>query len=106
MVRIRRPVGCATVAGGPGVDGAGETERATGNGGVAGIVKADRSGRLDGPAIGVSGPLEVGFGCGGLSLICRTTQNCNRHIIKNDAHVRCLSTSLEPQFVGQCNNSP
>jgi hypothetical protein len=105
IVRIRGPVGYAAAGEGPGVvEGVGDTERATLNGGVAGTAKADRSGRLDGPAIGVSGP-GVGFGWGGLSLSCGAAQKCNWHMMNNDAHFRCLSTSIELEFVGQCNGS-
>jgi hypothetical protein len=55
MVRILRPVGYVVAGEGPGVDGVGDTERATFGGCVAGIATVDRSGRLDGPAIGTSG---------------------------------------------------
>lgn len=82
MVRIRRPAGCAAAGEGPGVEGVGDTERARPNGGVADIEKADRSGRLDGPAIGISGLVGVGFGWGGLSLSCGTVHKCDWHISK------------------------
>jgi hypothetical protein len=55
MVRIRSPVRCAAAGEGPGVEGVGETERARFGVCVAAIATVDRSGRLDGPAIGVSG---------------------------------------------------
>ena len=69
MVRILRPVGYIVAGEGPGVvDGVGDTERARLGGWVTDIVTEDRSGRLDGPAIGTSGPGRGGFGWGGLSL--------------------------------------
>ena len=60
-MRIRSPAGCAAAGEGPGVEGVGEAERARFGVCVADIATVDRSGRLDGPAIGVSGPGGLGF---------------------------------------------
>jgi hypothetical protein len=68
MVRILRPVGYVVAGEGPGVDGVGDTERARLGGRVTGIVMVDRSGRLDGPAMGTSGLGTECFDWGGLSL--------------------------------------
>ncbi len=77
MVRILRPVGYVVAGEGPGVDGVGDTDRATSCGCVTGIVTVDRSGRLDGPAIGISEPRRGGFGWGGFSLCYGGIQRCN-----------------------------
>lgn len=68
MMRIRSPVGGAAAGEGPGVEGVGEMEREIFGVCVAAIATVDRSGRLDGPAIGVSRPWGLGFDWGGLSL--------------------------------------
>jgi hypothetical protein len=70
MVRILRPIGYIVAGEGPGVDGVGDTERARLDGCTTDIATVDRSGRLDGPAIGTSGPGRGGFGWGGLRLCC------------------------------------
>ncbi len=68
MVRILRPVGYVVAGEGPGVDGVGDTERARLGESATDIATVDRNGRLDGPAIGTSGPGGGGFDWGGLSL--------------------------------------
>ncbi len=60
MVRIRSPVSCAATGEGPGVEGVGETERPRFGVCVAAIARVERSGRLEGPAIGVSRPEVLG----------------------------------------------
>lgn len=60
-MRIRSPVSCAMAGEGPGVEGVGEAERARFGVCVAAMAIVDRSGRLDGPAIGVSGPGGLSF---------------------------------------------
>jgi hypothetical protein len=76
MVRILRPVEYVVAGEGPGVDGVGDTERARFGGSVTGIATVDRSGRLDGPAIGISEPGAGGFGWGGFSLCYGGIQEC------------------------------
>jgi hypothetical protein len=78
MVRIRSPVSCATAGEGPGVEGVGEAERARFGVCVAVIAMVDRSGRLDGPAIGVSGPVGLGLDCSRLSLTYRELRSTAR----------------------------
>ena len=72
MMRIRSPVSCAAAGTGPGVEGVGEAERARIGVCVAAIAAVDRSGRLDGPAIGVSRLEGLGFDWSRLSLSYRT----------------------------------
>jgi hypothetical protein len=106
IVRILRPVWYVVAGEGPGVDGVGDTERARFGGCVTGIVTVDLSGRLDGPAIGVSGLGAGGFGWGGFSLCYRGIQSVTRDIIYSEAHFRGLSTSLELELVAMCYSSP
>jgi len=70
MVRILRPIGYIVAGEGPGVDGVGDTERARLGGCATDIAVVDRRGRLDGPAIGTSGPGRGGFDWGGLGFCC------------------------------------
>ena len=81
MVRILRPGGYVVAGEGPEVDGVGETERAKLAGCATGIATVDRSGRLDGPAIGISGPGRGGFGWGGLSLCFEGIQVYTKEIV-------------------------
>ncbi len=99
MVRIRSPVGCAAAGDGPGVDGVGETERARFGVCVATIATVDRSGRLDGPAIGVSRPGGLGFNWGRLSLSYRKNSEAQPEDNQSETHFRCLPTSLKSEFV-------
>ncbi len=78
----------------------GDTERVRFCGCITGIATVDRSGLLDGPAIGVSGPGTGGFGWGGFSLCYESIQGCDNEFNYSDAHFRSLSTSLEPELVG------
>ena len=66
IVRILRPVEYVVAGEGPGVDGVGDTERVRLC--ACGIAMVDRSGLLDGPAIGVSGTGKGCFGWSGFSL--------------------------------------
>jgi len=70
MVRILRPIWYVVAGDGPGVDGVGDTERARLGGCTTDIAVVDRSGRLDGPATGTSGPGRGGFDWDGLNLCC------------------------------------
>jgi hypothetical protein len=76
MMRILRPTGYVVAGEGPGVDGVGDTERARSGGCTTEIAVVDRSGRLDGPAIGTSGPGRGGLEWGGLSLCCGGNYKC------------------------------
>jgi hypothetical protein len=78
MVRIRSPINCATAGEGPGVEGVGEAERIRFGVCVAAIAMVDRSGRLDGPAIGVSGPGGLSFDWCRLSLTYRKLRSTAR----------------------------
>ena len=85
MVRIRSPVGCAAAGEGPGVEGVGDMERARFGVGVAAIATVDRSGRLDGPAIGVSKPGGFGFDRGRSSLSYRKFRSAARKQLKRSS---------------------
>jgi len=102
MVRILRPIWYVVAGDGPGVDGVGDTERARLGGCTMDITVADRSGRLDGPAIGTSGPGRGGFDWGGLSLCCWGTYKSKSGMFKRGAHLCGLSTSLELELVSLC----
>jgi hypothetical protein len=106
IVRILRPVGYVVAGEGPGVDGVGDTERARFCGCATGIATVDRSGLLDGPAMGVSGTGRGCFGWVGFSLFYEGIQECNYEYNYSDAHLCGLSTSLELKLVGMYYCSP
>ena len=77
----------------------GDTERPRLGDCATGIATVDRSGRLDGPAIGISGSGTGGFGWGGFNLCYGGIEKCNQGHNNSEAHFRSVSTSLEPELV-------